>query len=456
MATETQDQEPWEELEEALEAEDHQRLLETLSDLSPAETARSLSRLSEADQSHVLTLLAPGEAADLLEEIPETQAAGLLEDLEPPEAAAIVNVLPSDEQTDLLGQLGEAEAAVILGQMEPEEAADVRLLSQFAFDRAGGLMITEYLAYPHTARIEDVLDDLREHAEKYAAYEVQYAYVIDQSGHLLGVLRLRDLLLSPQGRAVTAVMIPDPVQVQTQTSLDELYQFFERHGFFGAPVVNDTGQLLGVVRRTDVQEALGDQADQTFLKASGIVGGEEFREMPLSIRAFRRLSWLSINIVLNICAASVIAFYQDTLAAVIALAVFLPIISDMSGCSGNQAVAVSLRELTLGLVKPYELIRVLLKEAQVGVINGLVLGALLGGVGWVWQGNPYLGLVVGAALALNTLIAVMIGGTVPLLLRRLELDPALAAGPILTTVTDMCGFFLVLSFASLSLSYLTL
>ena len=128
----------------------------------------------------------------------------------------------------------------------------------------------------------------------------------------------------------------------------------------------------------------------------------------------------------------------------------------MCGCSGNQAVAVSLRELTLGLVKPYELIRVLLKEAQVGVINGLVLGALLGGVGWVWQGNPYLGLVVGTALALNTLIAVMIGGTVPLLLRRLELDPALAAGPILTTVTDMCGFFLVLSFASLSLSYLTL
>jgi magnesium transporter len=448
-------QEPWEQLEEVLETEDHQRLQETLETLSPAETARALSRLSEADHRRVLTLLEPEEAADLLEELSDTQAAGLIEELLPLEAAAIMNELSSDEQADLLGQLDEEEATVILQGMEPDEAADVRLLSQFASDHAGGLMITEYLAYADTVRVADVLDDLREHAEEYAEYEVQYAYVIDQSGRLLGVLRLRDLLLSPTGRAVTAIMIPDPVRVQTETSLDELHQFFERHDFFGVPVTDEAGQLLGVVRRTDVQEAMGDQADQTFLKSRGIVGGEEFRGMPLRVRAFRRLSWLSINIVLNLCAASVIAFYQETLVAVIALAVFLPIISDMSGCSGNQAVAVSLRELTLGLVKPYELTRVLLKEAQIGVINGVVLGCLLGAVSWVWQGNPYLGLVVGGALALNTLVAVMLGGTVPLLLRRLELDPALASGPILTTVTDMCGFFLVLSFASMALSHLT-
>ena len=454
MATETPQHEPWEELSEEIQAEDPQRLQHTLSQLSPAETARSLSRLNEADQSHILTLLDPEEAAGLLTELSDTQAAGLLEDLEPSEAAAIINELPSDEQTDLLTRLDTQEAAVILDEMEPEEAADVRLLSRFAPESAGGLMITEYLAYPDTARIEDVFEDLRQHSEQYASYDVQYAYVVDQTGRLSGVLRLRDLLLSPRGRAVTTIMIPSPIHVQTDASLNVLHQLFERHDFFGIPVIATTGQLLGVVRRTDVQEALGDQADQTFLKASGIVGGEEFREMPLRLRASRRLAWLSINIVLNLLAASVIAVYQDTLAAVITLAVFLPVISDMSGCSGNQAVAVSLRELTLGLVRPYELLRVLFKEAQVGMVNGLCLGGLLGAVSWVWQGNPYLGLVVGLALALNTLIAVMIGGTVPLLLRRLELDPALASGPILTTVTDMCGFFLVLSFASFALSQL--
>jgi magnesium transporter len=126
----------------------------------------------------------------------------------------------------------------------------------------------------------------------------------------------------------------------------------------------------------------------------------------------------------------------------------------MSGCSGNQAVAVSMRELSLGLVRPNELLRVLGKEAGIGLLNGLVLGVLLGGAAWLWQGNPYLGAVVGGALALNTFVAVAFGGLIPLALKRLKLDPALVSSPLLTTVTDMCGFFFVLSFASLMLDRL--
>lgn len=188
---------------------------------------------------------------------------------------------------------------------------------------------------------------------------------------------------------------------------------------------------------------------------SGIIGGEEFRTMPLLSRSGRRLSWLSLNIILNIIAASVIALYRDTLAAAITLAVFLPMVSDMSGCSGNQAVAVSMRELSLGLVRPKELFWVLVKEVKIGIINGLVLGLMLGGVAYLWKGNPWLGLVVGGALAANTLISVSLGGMLPLGLKRLKLDPALVSGPLLTTVTDMCGFFLVLSFASAVLPKLT-
>ena len=176
--------------------------------------------------------------------------------------------------------------------------------------------------------------------------------------------------------------------------------------------------------------------------------------MPMLQRSGRRLAWLSVNIVLNVAAASVIAINQDTLEEVIALAVFLPIISDMSGCSGNQAVAVSMRELALGVVRPSDLLRVLAKELGVGLINGLVLGALIGCAAFAWQGNPYLGLIVGAALAINTVFAVVLGGTIPLVLKRFGLDPALASGPILTTVTDMCGFALVLGLASLALGQL--
>lgn len=213
--------------------------------------------------------------------------------------------------------------------------------------------------------------------------------------------------------------------------------------------------MVGVVRSSSVRDAANKQNNQLFLKFAGIVGGEEFRTMSLFRRSSRRLSWLSINIILNIIAASVIALYQDTLEKAIVLAVFLPIISDMSGCSGNQAVAVSIRELTLGLVRPREILRVLSKESAIGIINGIVLGCLLGGAALLWKGNPYLGLVVGAALAANTFVAVSFGGLVPLMLRGMRTDPALASGPLLTTITDMCGFFFVLSFASFMLPKLS-
>jgi magnesium transporter len=167
-----------------------------------------------------------------------------------------------------------------------------------------------------------------------------------------------------------------------------------------------------------------------------------------------RLSWLSINIVLNIIAASVIAMFQDTLSAVIALAVFLPIVSDMSGCSGNQAVAVSMRELTLGVIKPRDVFRVWWQEVSVGLMNGLALGVLLAIAAYLWQGNALFGVVVGLALGLNTIVAVSIGGCVPLVLKGCRADPAIASGPVLTTITDMCGFFLVLGLATLALPWI--
>jgi magnesium transporter len=140
--------------------------------------------------------------------------------------------------------------------------------------------------------------------------------------------------------------------------------------------------------------------------------------------------------------------HQDTIAAAVVLAVFLPIISDMSGCSGNQAVAVSIRELTLGLIRPSEMLRVFFKEFSVATFNGIVLGLLLASVAFIWKGNIYLGLIVGSALALNTMLSAVLGGLLPLILRKFKMDPALASGPILTTITDMCGFFFVLTFAS--------
>jgi len=307
---------------------------------------------------------------------------------------------------------------------------------------------------PASWTVRQLITHLRENVDRYADFGVQYVYALGEQDELVGVLPLRDLLLARETQSVRGLMISDPISVHTQTGLDTLFELFDRHAFLGIPVVDDAHRLVGVLLREDVDEARVDQAQADELKSRGIIGGEELRSMPLAGRVKRRLSWLSLNILLNVVAASVIAAYQDTLAAVIALAVFLPIISDMSGCSGNQAVAVSLREMALGVVKPSELLRVWRQEVAVGTLNGLILGALIGLVAWLWKGNPALGIVVGAALALNTIVAVSIGGIVPLALKRSGFDPALASGPILTTVTDMCGFMLVLGLATLGLRFL--
>jgi magnesium transporter len=409
---------------------------------------RLMSLLGNEESARLLEMLDPATSGFLIESIPEAQAADVLGELDSDKAAEIVAHLPSNEQADLLASLPDDEAQAILEQMPPEEAADAERLAQYPEGTAGALMITEYLSFPHDVTVGAVLEDLRHNTERYQRHDVQYIYVTDAAGILRGVLRLRDLVLTPERTPVEQIMITAMEAVPVQAPLATLRDFFAARSYRGVPVTDRAGRLLGVVRHADVAEAVGEREVSDHLKAQGIVGGEELRTMPTLTRAWRRLSWLSINIVLNIMAASVIAFYQETLAAVIVLAVFLPIISDMSGCSGNQAIAVSMREITLGLIRPSDALRVWSKELAVGLINSVVLGALLGLAAYFWQGNIYLSLVVGLALAVNTIVSVSLGGLVPLFLRGMRFDPALASGPILTTVTDMCGFFLVLSFAS--------
>ena len=438
-----------------IESNDMPRMTDLLESLQPVEIARSISRLDKGQQMGLIELLGPKKSAAIISAILDFGSSDIVDRMPSNQATPIVKEMTRDQQAGLLRKIGDDDAEAILQEIKPRRAQKVRQLMSYPENTAGALMITEYLSYDIHQQVRDVLDDLREHGEQYSDYDIQYAYVVADDDKLVGVLRLRDLLMAPKHQLIQEVMVKDPLRVNVQTSLRDLRDFFRQYSFLGVPVVDDTGKLVGVIRSSSVREAVNKRNNQIFLKFAGIVGGEEFRSMPLVKRSSRRLSWLSINIVLNIIAASVIALYQDTLEKAIVLAVFLPIISDMSGCSGNQAVAVSIRELTLGLVRPKELLRVLTKESSIGIINGLVLGVLLGGAALLWKGNPYLGLVVGVSLAANTLVAVSFGGLVPLILRGMRTDPALASGPLLTTITDMCGFFFVLSFASFLLPKLS-
>jgi magnesium transporter len=423
---------------------------DVLSGLDSAGLLHTIFALSPDDQRALLRVLPPPKAAALVEELPDAHVADLIEEMPAEDTAAIVENLASDHRVDVLKELDAEDADAIINELDEADATEIRNLLTYAPDLAGGLMMTEFASYPMGKTVREVVEDLTGEDRDYSLLTVHYIYVVVRHHTLKGVIRIRDLVFADPDVNIGSLAIP-ALTVSPDTPLEELEVFFDAHDIAAVPVVNSRQALLGIVRRRAVLEALTEKSEADSLKAAGIIGGDELRSMPALVRSRRRLAWLSINIGLNVIAASVIAAYEDTLTAVIALAVFLPIVSDMSGCSGNQAVAVSMRELTLGAAVPRDVFRVLRKEAVTGVMNGLALGTILGLAAWAWKGNPILGLVVGAALAINTVIAVSIGGTVPLILKRLRFDPAVASGPLLTTVTDMCGFFLLLSLASLVL-----
>ena len=428
-------------------AEDVEAMLDAM---HPDELLHEVYVLDPDDQRKLLALLSPERAASLLEVVSDSYAADLIEEMPASTAAPIVEELASDHRVDVLAELDADDAEAIIAELAEEDAEEIRELITYAPDQAGGLMMTEFASYPMSLTVREAVEDLTREDIDYSLLTVHYVYVVVRKRKLKGVIRIRDLVFADPERKI-GELAKEAYTVPPDAGLGELENFFDEHDIAAVPVVNPRGMLLGIVRRRAVLEALTEKSEADSLKAAGIIGGDELRSMPVSVRSARRLSWLSINIGLNIIAASVIAFYEDTLTAVIALAVFLPIVSDMSGCSGNQAVAVSMRELTLGAALPRDVFRVWGKEASVGIINGIALGLLLGLAAWIWKGNAVLGMVVGAALAINTVVAVSIGGTVPLLLKRFKFDPAVASGPLLTTVTDMCGFFLLLSLASLVL-----
>jgi magnesium transporter len=267
---------------------------------------------------------------------------------------------------------------------------------------------------------------------------------------------MRSLVMARRGTPLGHLVTGQLLSVDVDAHIDELEDLFDRIDFSAVPVADEAGKFVGVIQRHAVREARSEAAEEDLAKFGGILRGEELRTMPLVSRALRRLAYLVPIAGLLMLSASVIRLFIDTVDKVPILAMFLPVVSGICGSGGGQAVAVSMREISLGLIKPADLWRVMRKEMTVALVNGLVIGTLLFFGIWAWQGSALLGLVVGAALPIVLVVAKGVGGTVPLLMRQLKLDPAMASVPAVTTVTDLIAFLVVLTFATAALSRLTL
>lgn len=446
------------ELSALIDANDGAAVAAFLRDLPPEETPWTLSHVDDDRRGRMFELLVevePEFTADLLEHLDDAHAADMMADLEPQVAAAIVDEMDSDEQADVLSEMHEDDAEAILTSMSPEEAIDTRQRMRYDDDTAGGLMITEYLSYSGSMPVEQVAEDLREHSDKYGEYEVRYVYATHLNGELEGVVPMRQLVMTPRGTPLGKLALLGIDHVSVDAHVDELEDLFDRIDFSAVPVVDDAGKLVGVVQRAAVQEARGEQAEYDLAKSGGIVGGEELRTMPTLARTARRLMFLVPIMGLMLISAGVISLFRDTVAQIPVIAAFLPLVAGLCGSGGNQAVAVSMREISLGLIKPSDFWQVAGKEASVAVLNGIVLGTLICMIVWVWEHDLALGLVIGGAVPTTVVFASVLGGGVPLLLRMVKLDPAMASGPAVTTAVDLLSYFTVLVLATLAMSHIT-
>ena len=416
----------------------------------PESVRASLGGMGPENVAGVLGRVDAELARSALLWLPREQAAAVLAAGEPAWAAGLLAEVPSDERADVLSALEDEHRAAITSHLPARAAGDAARLLTYAPDAAGGLMETEFLSYSGTTRVREAIRDLRAHHERYSEINVQYLYVLDDASRLLGVAPIRDLLLAPEDAPLSSLVKRAPTTVLDTAPLHEVVAVFDEFPFVALPVVDANGLMLGVVSRADATQGEQEEAEDDYRVSQGIVGGEELRSMPLVLRARRRGVWLAVNLVLCLGGAAVIAAYRDTLAGAIIVAAVLPVISATSGNAAMQAAAVSIRELTLGVASPGSWRRVIMREMGLGLFLAAPLGAAvavlaaLGGAGWS------IGLPVGFAMAVNTCFAVAIGALCPLLLRRFSIDPALASGPISTTLADVSGFTLTLSFVALA------
>ncbi len=441
------------ELTEALAAEDIIRAMTLTERLSALRCARILVEAPVSAGCQLFEALGPVRAAAIASQVPAPHLVRLMVPLAEQTRLEILDQLSADSARNLIDVLPDEMAESLMQDVRPELRADIELLRRFPADTAGSIMRTDYVAVTTTSLVSDVVEEIRQAPDTQQA-RTSYIYVVSPaSGRLQGVMSLRDLLLADRRLEVQHVMSTDIFAVRADEPALEAAQRLQSRRLKLLPVVAEDDSLLGVITIGQAVELLAEHVADDFVSIGGGSPDESFfTPPPEAIR--RRLPWMSANIFLNLGAVFVISSFEDTLVAVAILAAFLPMITDMGGNVGIQALSVSIRSIALGEARLRDFWRAVRKELAIGVFNGLALGALFCVLAFILQGSLVLGLVAGVALGVNVLVAGVLGGTMPFLIKRLGKDPAMMTGPILTTITDITGVSIYLGLCTLFLATL--
>ncbi len=427
---------------------------EALAEAAPGDAADVLEQLDEGDVAGLLGGLAPLEAAEILEEIAPELAAELIEGLPVASLAAALSEMPGDAAADLLGELDTEVQEDLLAAMTTQAEEEVRSLLAYPADSAGGLMTTDIAKLPLGLTTGEAIERIRQLHDEYE--DLSYVYVVDDQDRLAGVISFRDLVFRRPGSPLADVMVADPVAVHPLTDREEVAEICQRYHFFGVPVVDDAGVLIGMVTTEAVMEAIQDEASEDFAAAVGAGPGETvYTAIPRSIRA--RSPWLLVNLALATVVAIVVEQFTGVISRLPVLAALMPVVATLGGNSGQQSLAVVVRGLATDDIPGSQVPSVLGRQARIGVLNGLLLATVAAGlaslllVTGVFDSNETptwrISLAVSIGVVVNLTVASVAGTGIPLIMRKLGQDPALASTIFLTLITDSVGFggFLIVS-----------
>jgi magnesium transporter len=433
-------------LHEMLASKSLDRARDLLSEMHPSEVADFLESLPGKSREKIWNLLELDKEGDVLAHLQDAVRSELLEQMHPHEVAAATKDLETDDVADIIQDLPEDVQDSVLLSMDEQNRLRLASVLSYPEDTAGGLMNTDVISVRADVSLDVVTRYLRRMEN--IPEKTDNLMVVDRENQYLGVLTVIDILVGDPEESVGELMIEE-AGVSTDLSANEVAKIFEQRDWISAAVVNDEGVLLGRITVDDVVDVIQDEAEQTVRSMAGL--GDDDMFAPIFTSTKRRAVWLGINLATAFLGAWVIGRFEDTIQQLVALAVLMPIVAGMGGVAGSQTLTIAIRGIALGQLGKSNARALMLKEIAVGMLNGLMWACVVSVVVVFWFGDVSLGFIIALAMIVNLLVAALAGAVIPLGLKRYGIDPAIAGGVLLTTVTDVVGFMTFLGLASIFL-----
>ncbi len=432
-------------LSEALESGVQSKVKQLINSLNGAEIGDLLESLPMARRQAVWNLVKVDLDGDVLVEVNDEVRAGLIRDTSPDDLVQAVGDLEIDDIADILNDLPDAVVTEVLRAMDRQDRERLEQVMSYPEDSAGGLMNPDVVTVRPDVSLDVVLRYLRVRGELPEVFD--QLFVVNRAGKYLGQLKLADVLTKDPSSQVTDLIDTTTDAIPVDMPARQVAIEFEHDDLVSAPVTDQQGMLLGRITIDDVVDVIREEGEHMVLTAAGL-DEEDDMFAPVLQSARRRWLWLGVNLITALLAALVLYTFQPTLDELVELAVLFPVVMSMGGIAGTQTLTLMIRGMATGQVSARNSMAILRKELAVGILNGIVFSIIIAAIAYFWYGNPGLGLVMGIAIIVNLVAGALAGALIPVILKRMSIDPALAGGVVLTTVTDVIGIFAFIGLAS--------